>query len=215
MLSSRLTVAVVALAIGIAATAGAAKMLTGKDIKNGTITKKDLAPSVRALLGVPGPQGPAGPKGDTGATGAQGTAGTAGVAGADGQSGQSGSSAPALLFTNGGLDNASARWMAPGIGGASASETQVPLPAGVGLNARDLTVSLVNAPGGGKSFTFTFRKNGVDTALACQVSGTDKTCTSPSNQVIPLVAGDLMSIRATPSGTPTTGVANLSMRIVF
>jgi hypothetical protein len=76
----------VALAVG-ATTATAAKLITGKDIQNGSITGKDIARKSigkkkltravqRALAkqGVPGPRGPAGPKGDKGDKGDPGSA---------------------------------------------------------------------------------------------------------------------------------------------
>src|SRR4029079_1759139 len=73
--------ALVALAVG-ATTATAAQLITGKQIKNGsitgkdlergTVTKKRLSGAVRAELakqGARGPAGPVGPKGDKGEPG--------------------------------------------------------------------------------------------------------------------------------------------------
>jgi hypothetical protein len=66
-------------AIASAATAATAdKLLTGADIKNGSLTERDLAPAVRAKLARAGRPGPAGPPGATGATGSPGAAGPAG-----------------------------------------------------------------------------------------------------------------------------------------
>jgi hypothetical protein len=62
-------------AIAGGGTATAAKLITGKDIKNGSITIKDLSPQLRAKLatspqagakGDPGERGDTGPKGDPG-----------------------------------------------------------------------------------------------------------------------------------------------------
>ncbi|MFN8109375.1 MAG: hypothetical protein U0Y82_05960 [Thermoleophilia bacterium] len=60
-----------ALGIGIAwvATAGASALITGRQVKDGSIGARDLAPSLRAKLARKGPQGPQGP------VGAQGPAG--------------------------------------------------------------------------------------------------------------------------------------------
>jgi len=61
--------------IATATTAGAATLITGRQIKDGTITQKDLAKAVRdqlAKAGLPGPKG---------ATGARGAAGPAGAPG--------------------------------------------------------------------------------------------------------------------------------------
>jgi hypothetical protein len=88
-LSSGRTATIVAFLAGIliatAGTATAAKLVTGKQIKNGSVTAKDLSKAVRAQLkkaGVPGPQGvagPAGAKGDTGPAGPTGAPGLSGV----------------------------------------------------------------------------------------------------------------------------------------
>lgn len=73
---------ILGLLVATAATAGAASLITGKQIKDGSIAKKDLAKAVRAQLakagragpkGAPGAKGDAGPKGDPGpATGPAG-----------------------------------------------------------------------------------------------------------------------------------------------
>ena len=64
--------------VASAGTATAAKLLTGKQIKNGSIARKDLSTGVRAELSEsakPGPQGPAGPAGPQGPAGAKGANG--------------------------------------------------------------------------------------------------------------------------------------------
>jgi hypothetical protein len=66
------TVAICAavLAIGLAATAGASKLITGGQIKNGSIGLKDLSRSAkRTLRGQTGPAGPSGPQGPAGPAG--------------------------------------------------------------------------------------------------------------------------------------------------
>jgi hypothetical protein len=90
----------VALALG-ATSATAATFITSKDIKNGTIRARDLAPSVREELKETGPRGPAGergpagPQGPAGVAGAKGATGSAGPAGAKGQKGDRGPAGPA------------------------------------------------------------------------------------------------------------------------
>lgn len=60
----------------------AGKLITSKQIKDGTIQTKDISAGARtALQGQQGPAGPAGPAGATGATGATGPAGPPGPAG--------------------------------------------------------------------------------------------------------------------------------------
>ncbi len=63
---------ILGLLIATAGTATAAKLITGRQIKDGTISSKDLSKAVRAQLrkaGVPGPAGSQGPKGDQGPPG--------------------------------------------------------------------------------------------------------------------------------------------------
>ena len=78
---SHVVVAAVAFAIGATGSATAAKLVSGKDIRDGTITSKDLSKSLRAQLKLAGKPGPAGAPGTPGAAGAQGPAGPAGAAG--------------------------------------------------------------------------------------------------------------------------------------
>lgn len=66
------------LGTGIAA---ATKVINGRSIKNGTVTEKKLAPSVRSKLNATGPQGPMGPQGAQGAQGPQGVPGNPAPAG--------------------------------------------------------------------------------------------------------------------------------------
>ena len=76
----------IGIVVATAGTATAARLITGKQIKDGTITARDLSKGVRATLGTPGPQGPAGAAGaagQPGAPGATGPIGATGPAGAD------------------------------------------------------------------------------------------------------------------------------------
>ena len=66
------TAFIAGMVIASAGTATAAKFVTSKDIKDGTIKAKDLSPALRARLGVPGPAGAQGPKGDPGPKGDSG-----------------------------------------------------------------------------------------------------------------------------------------------
>lgn len=72
------------IAIGAASSAGAAKLITGGQIKNGSIRLVDLSRSARRALR--GRAGPAGQRGAAGPAGAQGPAGAAGPAGPSGVS---------------------------------------------------------------------------------------------------------------------------------
>ena len=80
---------ILGLVIATAATAGAASLITGKQIKDGTISSKDLSTAVRAQLkkaGVGGSAGLQGAKGDTGPKGDPGLKGDVGLAGPGAQS---------------------------------------------------------------------------------------------------------------------------------
>jgi hypothetical protein len=77
---------VAGLVLACAGTATAAKLITGKQIKDGTITSKDLSKAVQAQLakaGAAGPAGPAGASGEPGAPGPAGPTGPAGLAGVE------------------------------------------------------------------------------------------------------------------------------------
>jgi hypothetical protein len=76
-------VAAIALFVALtgAATAGTVALITGKQIKNGSIGLVDLSTGTKqSLHGSQGPQGPAGPAGAQGPAGTQGAAGPAGIA---------------------------------------------------------------------------------------------------------------------------------------
>jgi hypothetical protein len=92
-----LAVVFVVVAGTAAAVPAAKKLLTGKDIKDGSIGIVDLSSSTRAGLkgpkgadGSQGPKGADGAKGDTGATGPQGAKGDTGAQGAPGDVGPRG-----------------------------------------------------------------------------------------------------------------------------
>lgn len=67
--------------VATAGTAGAARLITGKQIKNGSITQADLAKQIRSQLAKAGTPGPRGRRGVRGAAGAAGAAGPAGPPG--------------------------------------------------------------------------------------------------------------------------------------
>ncbi len=68
-------------------------------------------------------------------------------------------------------------------------------------------VNLNGAPSAGKSYTFTVRKNGVDTGIVVAISGTATTGEDVTNTAT-FAAGDLLSISSVPSGTPTARVVS-------
>lgn len=82
--------------IGAASADDIAKMITSKDIKDGTIQVKDLTDgAANKLAGADGKDGAAGADGAKGATGAAGAAGAAGAKGDTGAAGAKGDTGPA------------------------------------------------------------------------------------------------------------------------
>jgi hypothetical protein len=89
--SPALVLAFVALCLALSGTALAAKsLITGKDIKDGSITSADIQNGSLVAKDFKKGQIPAGAKGDTGAPGAAGAAGAAGAPGAAGAQGAPG-----------------------------------------------------------------------------------------------------------------------------
>lgn len=92
--------ATLALLIGLGgASAGAHSLLTGKDVRNGSLAERDLSKKVRVKLnankpGSEGPVGPVGPQGDPGADGLDGLPGENGLDGFDGEQGPRGERGP-------------------------------------------------------------------------------------------------------------------------
>lgn len=64
-----------------------------------------------------------------------------------------------------------------------------------------LKIILTTAPGSGKSWTFTIRKNGADTNLNVTISGTDTEAENFSTE-IQFIKGDTICLEITPTSTP-------------
>jgi hypothetical protein len=67
---------------------------------------------------------------------------------------------------------------------------------------RNLYVALDGSPGVGKSYTFTVRLNGVNTALTCIIAEANTTGSNVAD-VVDVNAGDILSVAVTPAGVPT------------
>lgn len=87
-------------------------------------------------------------------------------------------------------------------GTVSATEGDVDQAMPVAGTLSDLRVRLDTAPGAGKSYAFTVRKNGADTSVTCTVSEAATSCSDTTNTAI-FFSGDLISIESVPTGTPT------------
>lgn len=77
---------------------------------------------------------------------------------------------------------------------------------------KNLTVKLQAAPGAGKSYQFTLRKNRSNQITTCTVADAATTCTDTSNTYT-VAAGDTVAVQIVPSGTPD--VTRASIGITF
>lgn len=75
---------------------------------------------------------------------------------------------------------------------------------------RNLRFRLDQAPGAGTSYTFTLRVNGADSALTCSIADTE-TQGSDTVHTVAVAAGDYVSIKCVPTGTPTARYANWTL----
>ena len=150
------------------------------------------ATGVQGDMGPTGAVGPTGSSGfgETGATGVSGPTGSTGPAGADGYT---------ILSGSGNPNEGSDRFSASGAFTEDTSEAdrQTLMPEGI-VNA--LLVRVSTAPGAGKSWTITVRKNEANTALTCSISDANLTCSDAAHPVL-FSSGDLLSILIHP-GTP-------------
>ena len=125
-------VAYLALFAALGGSAYAAVTVTGKNIKDGTITGRDVknrslgtskltATAVSSLVGRQGPAGPQGPKGDTGLKGDTGATGPKGDTGLKGDTGATGPQGPAGPAGPSGISGLEYSVNSPGIPVASDS----------------------------------------------------------------------------------------------
>ena len=82
---------------------------------------------------------------------------------------------------------------------ANVSNVQVPLSGTVSK----MYCKVQTAPGVGKSWAFTAREDAVDQALTCTISNAATSCSDTSNSFA-MDAGDIITIKATASGSPTS-----------
>ena len=197
---THIAVAIGALVIGVAATAGAAKLLTGGDIKNGSLQLKDLSKKAQnALKGQAGPQGATGPQGPQGQQGAQGPGGSAGADGTNGTPGASGVAGPTIFASSMAADNGH---QTPGAGNNAGDDpsARAPVPPGSAFTAKSFVASTATAVVGG-TLTIAFRINGADTALSCSIPAGQTQCNAGAATVV-VPAGSQISMQTT-DGTVT------------
>jgi hypothetical protein len=111
-----------------------------------------------------------------------------------------------LLFASGNLNpvTQNATWFFTN-GGVVSTEAVCQIPMSQSGTLQKMYVAAGNAPAAGQTYTFTARKNGVDTALTCQVTSAGATANDTTHSVS-YAAGDLLSIKLVTSAT--SGTAN-------
>ena len=176
-------------------------------------------PGATGPQGPIGPQGLAGPQGSPGATGPQGLQGLTGLqgpegpTGAEGPVGPQGPQGPSATIIGGGtgstnLSGSADRFVAAFFSHVSANESAVNQIMVISGELSYLYVRLDNSPGGTNSYTFTIRKNGLDSTLSCTILGSATSCMNidPAHSVT-FDAGDLISVKADPSSPSPTARA--------
>jgi hypothetical protein len=187
----------------------------------------------QGFSGADGPTGPAGPTGSTGATGATGatgltgptgptgTNGVTGVTGPTGVTGATGATGPSAQILGGNtvaLSNSVSDWFGPF---ASTISTTTPpntieqiMPVAGTVTRIDVSVSAaVGASPKALSFTVVKDSGGTitNTNVTCSISGAaapaGTTCSgAPGSPNATFAAGDLISVKSTPTSTPTNNL---------
>jgi hypothetical protein len=103
------------------------------------------------------------------------------------------------------------RYIGPVSGGTwDASATLGRSPAPIAFSFRNLSVVLASAPTAGRSLAFEIMVNGVASGLVVTIA--DGATTGQNTAVsAPVVAGDTISLRCTPSGTPTVSAVAVAL----
>ena len=200
-----------ALAAGIGSTAVAEQLLTGADVKDGSVKLKDLARSVRAQLDESGPRGESGPQGLPGAPGPAGQAGAQGPVGVGSQ--LLGGRAIASVTSG------SPRFTAV-IGGNSNFQlepnVQIAAPPGA-VSVTDLRIRQPPQTAvSSATLTFTLRVNGVDSAVSCSlvVTAAAPSCNS-GGAVASVSPSDLLSLGIVSAGSKVVANAAFSLDLNF
>ncbi len=177
--------------------------------------------SETGLSGPVGPQGPRGERGPQGIRGPQGEKGDRGIPGPQGREGEQGPAGVdgatrmlvSGLTTSSAASNVEPTFLGPFPASSSTileDDVQQVLP--VAGTISNLFVDIEDAPGAGKSWTFTIRRQSgsgatQSTAVACQVSGDGATACNSGSASVAFAAGDLLSLQAIPTGEPHAWLA--------
>jgi len=98
------------------------------------------------------------------------------------------------------------------VGSATESVVQVPVQTSGTISNFDVRISAAagTLP---NSWTFTLRKNGASTAIACTISGTTATQCGDAANSVSFSAGDLLTIQIVPNSTPTASIGRWTARL--
>lgn len=109
----------------------------------------------------------------------------------------------------------------PGNGDAATSATEsgiflLPVPVAGTATAIYCTYGAQGTgPGAAGSYALTLRKNQVDTALTCTITGLTTTACSLTGQSVALAAGDLVSFSIVPATVPTANTMSCSVAVTI
>lgn len=84
--------------------------------------------------------------------------------------------------------------------------------AGKNGTIRNMYVRMTVAPGAGQSYTFTLRKNGVDTALSVVVTGAATTSNYNNTSTVSIALGDDISIKCVATGAVAASIPYITMQ---
>lgn len=76
---------------------------------------------------------------------------------------------------------------------------------------KKLYVDCVTAPGASKSYDYTLQQNGASSALTVNVTGAATTTANDTTHTVTFSAGDNLSLKATPTGTPSITALRLGL----
>lgn len=94
--------------------------------------------------------------------------------------------------------------------GVDVTEANIQFAAPFNMTLFSMQCNSAVAPSAGQTFTITLRKNGVDTALTAQISGTGKTAADNTHSVA-FVTGDLISLKIVASASAAGSVLTAAL----
>ncbi len=174
-------------------------------IGDGLLRNQCMRGDTLVTLKLSGAVGATGSQGPTGATGSQGATGETGPTGPTGPQGMNGYM---LLAGAGNPDENGPTYSTAGsfTFHDTEAERQVPIRAGT-INT--LLVHVSSAPGTGKFWVITLRKNGVNTPTTCTIADANTACSDVIHSEA-FVTGDLLSVGIEPSSPKPGNAAHLN-----